>query len=98
QAGGGGNNGYEIHGTVTIGATTYELEIQDELASGTIAVPLGGLRVESQTSATVALDLSFLGAIDWSAAPPDQEKIQLDSADPLTSQVRAGILAAFRLE
>jgi hypothetical protein len=98
QVGGGGGNGYEIRGTVSVGGTTYELEINDESASGTITVPLGGLRVDNQTIATVALDLSFLGAIDWAAAGHDQDRIALDSSSPTTAQVRAGMLVAFRLE
>jgi len=97
QNGGQGGNGYEIHGTVQIGPESFELEVDDEQAWGTISIDLGTLRVDGPTVTTIALDLSFLGAIDWASLPRDGDKIRLDSSSAAAAQFRAGVLGAFVL-
>ncbi len=90
-----GSQSFEIDGTVTIGGVPHELEIRDRnIADVSVALDV---RVDTQAVAiTVALDLSFLGGIDWSTAPQDGNgRIELESGGPIVDAVRAGIAAGF---
>jgi hypothetical protein len=95
QTGGDGRQGYELRGHVTIDAASVELEVTDQGATDAISVALGGLAVDDASDVTIAIDLSFLGGIDWASAPRDGQKITLDEGDALTLAVRAGMASAF---
>jgi hypothetical protein len=95
QTDGDGSQGYELRGHVTIDSSTFELEVTDRGATDAISVALGGLVVDNASDVTIAIDLSFLGGIDWASAPRDGQKITLDEGAALTLEVRAGIVSAF---
>src|SRR5262249_10863665 len=93
-----GSQSFEIQGTVTIAGLPHELEIRDnDIADVSVALDV---RVETQAVAVpVALDLSFLGAIDWSTAPEDASgRIELEEGGPIVAAVRAGLAAGFHAE
>ena len=93
-----GSQSFEIQGTVTIAGQPHELEIRDlNIADVSVALDV---RVETAAVAvTVALDLSFLGGIDWSSAPQDGNgRIQLEDGGPIVDAVRAGLVAGFHAE
>lgn len=93
-----GSQSFELQGTVTIAGQPHELEIKDDnIADVSVALSVS---VETQAVAvTVALDLSFLGSIDWSSAPQDGNgRIQLEDGGPIVDSVRAGLAAGFHAE
>jgi len=93
-----GSQSFEIQGSVMIAGQPHELEIRDRnIADVSVALDV---RVETQAVAvTVALDLAFLGGIDWSSAPQDNNgRIELDSGGPIVDAVRAGLAAGFHAE
>jgi hypothetical protein len=93
-----GSQSFEIEGTVTIAGVPHELEVRDR-NSADVSIALD-VRVDTQAVAVpVALDLSFLGGIDWSTAPQDGNgRVELENGGPIVDAVRAGIAAGFRAQ